>query len=192
VLIATIGRPTLQNLLYSLSPQLKEKDCLTVVFDGHTKIPDTFNFSQFCCKVILYFENSTLGYWGHGIRNKYAEILEKRDFVLHADDDNIYLDNSFDSINKNLIDTNTLHIFQIKHREFIFPTNDTKIIKRGNIDTACGVIPFEMNKKGKWGLYNGGDGAFYEEISKHSSKIVFFNTIIYLMRPHISTELINL
>jgi hypothetical protein len=185
VLVATIGRSTLQNLLNSLIPQLEYKDCLTVVFDGFSSIPDKFDFSQFNCKVNLFFEKKKLGHWGHEIRNKYAELLEERDFVMHADDDNIYINNSFDLIKNNLIDKETLHIFQIQHREFIFPTENTKIIKRGNIDTACGIIPFDINKKGKWALVFGGDGAFYEDISKCAKNISFFNTVIYLMRPHV-------
>jgi hypothetical protein len=81
LLVATVGRPTLQRLLDSLSPQLEEHDCLTLVFDGHSRHPPV-NLSAFKCKVTMYCEPVALGCWGHGIRNKYASFLEKKDFVM--------------------------------------------------------------------------------------------------------------
>ena len=178
VLIATIGRPTLQNMLNSLCSQLCCDDCLTVVFDGHTELPTQFDFSKFKCEIKLHYEAVALKYWGHGIRNKYASLLEKRDFVMHADDDDEYISNAFSIIRHEIGDFNTLYIckFCDVHNNIIPRVN---IIKKYNIGTPSGIIPYELNKLGKWQYRYGGDGVFYEEIAKKASNIVFLNKVIY-------------
>lgn len=184
ILIATVGRPTLQNMLDSLSPQLKFDDCLTIVFDGHSAIPSEFDLSKFKCKVNRHCEPTALGYWGHGVRNKYASLIEKRDFVMHADDDNAYIPNAFKIIRNTCIDENTLYIFKMALSPTLnFPK--THEIRENNIDTGIGVIPFELNKKGSWLCRYGGDGSFYEEICKQTEKIVFSNFVIFNTRPHL-------
>jgi len=182
VLIATVGRPGLQNMLNSLSPQLSERDCLTVVFDGKSKIPSDFDFSKFKCKINLFNEPIALKYWGHGIRNKYASLLEKRDFIMHADDDDTYTSNAFDTIRSTIIDINTLYIFKFFYNNNPFPTKHE--IKEGNIGTPMGIIPYELNNKGEWLHRYGGDGAFYEQIARNATNIVFCNEIIYILRPN--------
>jgi hypothetical protein len=180
VLIATIARPSLQRMLDSLSPQLQEQDCLTLVFDGHNKIPE-FNLSNFKCEIKQYFEPIALGYWGHGIRNKYASLLEKRDFVMHADDDNIYFPDAFEKVRKFCLDTETLYISKIFAGNGKIVWNQ-KLIKEGNIDTASGTIPYNLNLKGFWEHRCGGDGKFYEQISRNYENIIFLDNIIYDMR----------
>jgi len=187
-LIATIGRKTLQNMLNSLSGQLSKDDCLTIVFDGHSSIP-YFDISKFKCKVNQYFEPVALKFAGHGIRNKYKNLLEKRDFILHADDDDIYVDDAFDYLRKNCIDEKTLYIVLMKNKNNIYG----KIIKMNFIGTPCGIIPYEYNKNATWGCGNytnkdkdkntgiGGDGLFYEELArKYKDNIIFLNKIIYM------------
>jgi hypothetical protein len=89
ILVASTNRTTLQNLIHSLANQLGKEDHLTIVFDGHSEIPHWDILSQLWCKVHLFCEPQALGFWGHGIRNKYASLLEPTTFVLHADDDDI-------------------------------------------------------------------------------------------------------
>ena len=180
VLIATVGRQSLQNMINSLNNQLKEDDCLTIVFDGHSSIP-LFDLSQLKCKVKQYFEPTNLGYWGHAIRNKYSELLEKRDFILHADDDDIYMKNTFNFLREKCINTDTLYIGYVKINKFIMPIKN--IIKEGDIDTACGIIPYDLNLKGQWLERIGGNGAFYEQISLYANKILFLEKIFYIIRP---------
>jgi hypothetical protein len=181
VLIATIGRPTLQRMLNSLYPQLDAIDCLTIVFDGHAT-PPVFDVSNFKCKVNQYCEPVPLGFFGHGIRNKYASILEKRDFVMHADDDDIYLEDSFYNLRKMIGCNNTLYITaMIYNNALIIPRS--KYIYVGNIGTPNGIIPYKLNLIGKWNHYYGGDGEFYLTISKLAKKTEFLNIIIYRIRP---------
>jgi hypothetical protein len=187
VLIATIGRPALINMLNSLKPQLTEADCLTVVYDGRT-CPDKSIYDGFKCKVNIFEEPVALGYWGHGIRNKYASLLEPRDFVLHADDDNRYHSSAFVYFRNMIDDKSTLYVaktvYQDNKKLIVMPS--TPIIKVGNIDTGCGIIPFELNKRGTWQPIYGGDGKFYEELAAiqiaERKPIVFLDKITYLIR----------
>lgn len=186
ILIATIGRKTLQNMLNSLLPQLSAVDCVTVVYDGFdaNHMP-TFNFSQATCKVNQLCEPVSLGYWGHGIRNKYANLLEPRDFVLHADDDNIYLPGAFKYMREKCTDFTKLYILETSNSFNAKSLSNNKILKVGNVDTANGVIPYEYNKQSKWGLKIGGDGEFYVSLqAKYPTNIIFLHKLIYLFRPH--------
>lgn len=178
IFIATIGRNTLENLIESLVDQLTENDCLTIVFDNNT-IRDILNIDKLKCKIVITNEQTKLGYWGHGIRNKYSSILEKRDFILHADDDDIYFPNSFDKLRKECLNTNTIYIAKmVKSDGIIIPSNRLDIIQ-GNIGTPCGIIPYEYNMKGNWGYFYGGDGNFYIDLIKKFGRFIRLQTIIY-------------
>jgi hypothetical protein len=167
-------------MLDSLSPQLSESDCLTLVFDGHATIPE-FNISNFKCKVTQYCEPVALGYWGHGIRNKYASLLEKKDFIMHADDDDHYYPNVFPELRALCSDTNTLYIAKMRHvHGSILPPGS--FIRLNNIGTPCGIIPYELNMKGTWAQAYGGDGRFYEQIASTGTPVGYLSTLIYHVR----------
>lgn len=178
ILIATLGRPSLQRMLDSLSPQLEEQDCLTLVFDGHSQIP-MFDLSKFKCTVKQFFEPIALGSWGHAIRNKYSSLLDKRDFVMHADDDDFYLPNVFLELRKYCVDSNTLYVAKMYLSRFNRVIPEGNFIKINHIGTPNGIIPFELNKQQQWKYQYGGDGLFYESISKLSNKTIFLPTVIY-------------
>lgn len=180
VLIATVGRPTLQNMLDSLSPQLLESDCLTIVFDGNSRIPSGFDYSKFKCKLNLFNEPSALKYWGHGIRNKYANLLEKKDFIMHADDDDIYTPQAFHIIRSTIMNNSTLYFFKMLFDNSAWPLHHN--CKEGNIGTPCGIIPYDLNKKGIWLNRYGGDGAFYEQILQQVNDVVYSDDFIYIVR----------
>ena len=188
VLIASIGRETLHTMLNSLKKQLTEYDFITIVFDGINHIFE-IDTSDYLCKVYIYYEPTNLGYWGHGIRNKYNQILEKRDFVLHADDDDIYLSDAFELLRRDCVDTNCLYVAKMNCRpwinRYIPETNEIKI---NNIGTPCGIIPYELNKIGDFGNFYGGDGYFYESIKNHANSIVFLGHVIYQIR---SSEILD-
>ena len=44
VVIATIGRKCVVNMLKSLENQLTKEDCLTIIFDGVDPLQDVYNF----------------------------------------------------------------------------------------------------------------------------------------------------
>ena len=191
VLIATTGRSTLQQMLDSLSGQLEERDCLTIVYDGLATLPTvpTFNIKKFVCKVQQFCEPVALGYWGHGIRNKYADLLEKRDFVMHADDDDVYYSGSFENLRNECKYTNTLYIAKARNIASIAKKCGCDIIPKtnsiliGQIGTPCGIIPYALNKEGIWELCYGGDGIFYKQIEQKAESIQFLQSFIYNINP---------
>lgn len=182
VLIATIGRPTLQHQLDSLLSQLLENDILTLVFDGYTAPPTTFDLSKAKCRVDQYAEPEALKFWGHGVRNKYATLLRETDFVLHGDDDDRYTDYAFNVLRKICTNTSKLYIAKILGNDRkVLPRS--KLIQVGNIGTPCGIIPYKLNKEGMWSLTYGGDGIFYKEISMKALEIEYIDNVIYIVRP---------
>jgi hypothetical protein len=178
ILIATVGRDTLQRMLDTILPYLTEIDHLTIVFDGVQ--PTNINVET-KGQVHIHFEPDALGYWGHGIRNKYKYLIEKTDFVMHADDDDIYLPDAFMHVRNECTDINTLYVAKMHYfNDIIIPR--TPEIKLCNIGTPNGIIPYELNKKGNFANNGGGDGEFYTEIAKHADTIVFLDHIIYRIR----------
>lgn len=176
VFIASIGRRSLQRMIDSLKQQLHTCDHVTVVFDGVPAIPIDSSGSSF--QLHIEEQIPALGSWGHGIRNAYARKLEKTDFVLHADDDDIYLPGSFESLRKVCRNPQALYIAKFKRSDgTIFPLQT--YIKEGEIGTPCGIIPFDLNPLGVWLPRRGGDGKFYETISKRARRIQFLDIVIY-------------
>jgi GT2 family glycosyltransferase len=188
ILIATIGKTTLKAMLESLKNQLKKEDNLYVVVDGKEYFDD-FNcvissFKNYDFNLKIIYEKKNLGYWGHGIRNKYQKKL-KGDYIMHADDDDIYVDGAIDLI-KNYIEKNdyeTMMLFKF----FLTNKNDTywkdPELRFSNIGTPCGVIPNIPEKMGKWGKRRGGDFDFYNSC-KFNYK--FIDELIYCAKPMVS------
>ena len=176
ILIATIGRPSLQIMLDSILPFLTEPDHITIVFDGVE--PINLN-TESKGHVHIHHEPIALGFFGHGIRAAYASRLEKTDFVMHADDDDIYAPGAFDAIRSLCVDPNTLYIakMHIVTRNTFVPAYPE--IANTNIGTPCGVIPYDLNVKGTWGLWFGGDFTFYDSI-RSAAPVVFLDSVIYL------------
>lgn len=185
ILIATVGRPKLQRMLDSLSPQLHECDCVTIVFDGHSILP-SFDISKFKCPVRQFCEPNALGFWGHGIRNKYAHILEWRDFVMHADDDDIYYPHAFDTLRSACTDYKRMYVAKMLTANGLVPNEPH--LRYGNIGTPNGIIPFVLNTKGHWASKMGGDLLFYVKLFRISDRTgnppVFLDTVIYSTRDN--------
>ena len=184
VLLTTIGRPTLLRMLHSLEDQLISSDYLTLVFDakdeGQVFDAAVETLSRFQCQCTVIMEPVNLGYWGHGIRNKYNKL--EGDFVLHGDDDDVYLPNVFSKIRQIVAtDLNALYIFSFIHLGGKILTGNPIFL--GNIGTPSGVIPADYNSKAKWGHFVGGDFLFYKQLKKIVPKINYVNLPIYLVRP---------
>jgi FkbM family methyltransferase len=198
ILIATNGRYSLINLLDSLRDQLTKNDAITIVFDG----PDAYKNSNYndswiknhISQINIIIEPSNLGYWGHPIRNKYVSLLNpKTTFIMHADDNKFYLPNSFDKLRKLCINPNTLYIAKIIVENSIVIPRQNKII-RGDIDTAAGIIPFDIAPQGIWKNEYGGDFSYYDTLQHNINNITFLDTIIYTkidVEKFNDTELLN-
>lgn len=187
ILIATAGRPSLIKLLNSLKNELKKNDAIIIVFDGNDAKKKSeisnflFNEQKSYINVIEQIPN--LGYWGHGIRNMYQDILKPEcTFIMHADDDDEYIQGSFNKLRQKCIDPNTLYFSKMikfyKSGEFKIIPNDNQIIMN-NIGTPNGIIPTLISKNGKWGYHYGGDYAYYNELKDFALNIVFLDEVIY-------------
>jgi len=188
VLLTTIGRPTLYNMLLSLENQLNKEDYLTIVID-HKEVAD-FVFSlvlklHLKCTVTVIVNSQNLGYYGHGSRSRYQNNL-LGDFIINADDDDTFLENAFEAIRENATNKNTLYLFKmVDCAGFTYWNEDTRKngVKIGNIGTPCGVIP--NNKKlPNWGNEYGGDGQFYIDITTSPTYIRYelIDSIIYKVK----------
>lgn len=177
ICIASIGRPSLQNLIDSLASQLEPQDCITIVYDGLDILPVLVS-EGVKCSVIQHTQTPCLGAYGHGIRQVWASKLEKRDFVLHADDDDIYLPGAFQELRKLCRVPTTLYIAKFESKNgTLFPLQD--YIKKNEIGTPNGIIPYDLNRRGTWGQEKGGDGDFYNSLKKYAKTIKFLPLIIY-------------
>jgi hypothetical protein len=179
VLLATIGKPSIFNILKGLGSQLNEIDYLTIVYDGKNNTNNIDNVKEytkdFKCNVIIIVEEENLGYWGHGIRNKHNDL--KGDFIYHVDDDDVLFDDSFNHIRKYCKDINMIYIFKIMLE------NDKLIWKKkdliySEISTQSGIIPSHINKNGYWELKYGGDFDFYVNLALKYN-ILFIDKLIY-------------
>ena len=183
ILIATIGNQSIIRMLESLKEQMDSTDFLTIVYDNKD-IDNTFSqvtefVKQFHCNVNIIMEEINLGYWGHGIRNKYCSIIKDGDFLIHADDDDKYRPNSISTIKLFSVDRNSLYIFRIynnKHKSVVWrhPT-----LERANIGTPNGVFPINIISRGVWRPHYGGDFYYCRDISMHVANIIFIPIIIY-------------
>jgi len=179
ILLATIGKKSIFNILMMLKKQLLKTDFLTIVFDGVEKSNNIDLIKDFCkdftCNITIILEEENLGYWGHGIRNKYNNL--EGDFIYHIDDDDIIFENTFDIIRKHCVDNNIIYLFkiQLENNNIVWKN---KIIKEGEISTQSGIIPMHINKHGYWSLRYGGDFDYYNNLSKKYN-IIFIDKLIY-------------
>jgi hypothetical protein len=187
ILIATVGKPCLLNILNSLKEELTENDAITIVFDGEGCLKQS-TLSDSCLighksKINIIEQSPNLGYWGHGIRNKYQGILEPRTtFILNADDDDVYIKDSFKKLRELCSNPDTLYIakFLVKSKNLIVPSQTLKITQ-DDIGTPCGIIPYNLASKSSWEHRYGGDFNYYDNLQKHCQKIKFLDFIFYLV-----------
>lgn len=185
VVLTTIGRFELHFMLESLQGQLNENDNLYIFIDGKECSEEAkriISKYKFKCNLYIHVENEKLGNFGHSLRNKYQKEL-KGDYILHADDDDIYLKNSFEKIRKYCIYKDKIVFFRFI-RDFnkkIFVWKEP-ILKFKNIGTPCGLIPNVPENFGFWEYRRGGDFDFYNSCK---FEYVFVDEFIYCVKPKI-------
>ena len=187
ILLTSIGRKCIFRMLNSLKNQLSENHFLTVIYDAKD-VDNTFELVKkelqtFKCETTIIMEKENLGFWGHGIRNKYKSLLKKGDFILHADDDDIYTDDAIKFCEEICLNKKCVYMFKIKLNEQIYWKCPQ--IMTCNFGTPCGVIPIEINKRGEWGNFYGGDGQFYENLLpslKKEEKYEFVDKVFYIIK----------
>jgi len=214
ILIATGGRPSLKNMLDSLKTELLKGDAVTIVFDGPSaKSKSGFKNSWLIghlAKINSIEQTPALGYWGHGVRTKYQSILTPRTtFIMHADDDDLYIKGSFDKLRKLCKDPTILYIPQMIFPDGNIQPSGKKYMMRNSDDsirswdpsldvcekvidkngekqclaidfgTPCGIIPFNLANKEIWGNFHGGDWFYFNSLIKKGVPYEFLNIIIY-------------
>lgn len=205
VVIATIGRKSLLHMLKSLENQLNKDDCLTIIFDGVEPLQEIYDFN-FLCKVKVHHEIKSIGSkrvydqtreypgteGGEAVREFYKDKLEKRDFIMHADDDDEYLNNTMTKLRERCIDKECLYIAKMELKQShgnntrleIPRPGDNPPFGGGNIGTPNGIIPYDLNKSGRWQSTQGGDGYFYGDIQSKAKRLELIDHVIYRCRPH--------
>jgi hypothetical protein len=186
ILIATGGRPSLKNLLDSLKDELSEGDAITIVFDGpEAKAKSTYEKSWMeghRAKINSIEQNPNLGFWGHGIRNKYQGILEpKTTFLMNADDDDIYLEGAFNKLRRLCTKQDTLYIGKMDYENIPGKQvpSQAKELVLGDIGTPNGIIPMSVAAKGEWGHKYGGDFMYYDSLIKTGVPYEFLDLTMY-------------
>lgn len=175
VVIATSNKISLKRMVDSISYQLSESDYLTLIYDTPYE-PLKINTKA---SIITIKNSQKLGYWGHGSRTKWQDLLPG-EYFTNGDDDDIYLPNAISDI-KEACKERKLYLFKI-----INTTNDHSIwkypiLESGNIGTPCGVYPKIPNLP-IWQPKRGGDFNFYDELSKRI-EFEFVDKVIYKTRP---------
>ena len=187
-LITSIGKPTLKDTLRSLHGQFASGlDKVHLYFDG----PCTNDSSQFQEEIDMYGSDiqvvtleTNLGYWGHGIRNKYQTMCPT-DYVHNMDDDDIYVNSCIPNV-RNELRTSYGKVVICKFR-----TLGSRIIWSkpklifGEVGTPSGFIFNRPEVFGTWGLQYGGDFQFYEQIQDNIGKenLVFKDILVVKTRP---------
>lgn len=189
VMLTTVGRPELLNMLESLINELQEQDYLYIFVDGKNNEDRSKKIfysvkEKFKCNIICSVEQEVQGHWGHGLRNKYQNKL-LGDYIIHADDDDIFLKNSFTEIRNiinNDINQESIYFFKFydnfKLKKVVWRS---PVLSFGNIGTPCGVIPNKPENFGFWEYRHGGDFDFYNSCKFKNN--VFIDKIIYCVKP---------
>jgi hypothetical protein len=174
VIITTTGRYTLPVFFDSLAPQLGADDYITLISDKadwHVHVAQAFSHVRCNCTKVLIENAGSLGWWGHGSRNKWQRTLPGA-YHLHADDDDLYLPGAFDAIRRHVRDLQPrLYIFRMIRRwdgvvNLIPPmsvTHPSQIRPRA-VSTQCGVIRAVPELYREWAYLYGGDGHFYKDL----------------------------
>ena len=185
LLIATMGRKTLIQMLDSIVPQMEESDFITVVYDNKDT-GDTFetvkNMKTRCkLNVIMNNETYDVNYPQHSIRNKYNDL--EGDFIFHGDDDDIYTPNAMIYIRKYVCNPTTLYLFNLYFKDMKTETFYKNKLEISHISTPSGIIPKEINKLGIWGNRYEGDFDFYKSIEDKVYRVQYQDEVIYIIRP---------
>lgn len=189
-LIASTGRETLKDTLRSLYGQFDfGLDVVQLYFDGKCeKGIEFFNeeFDLYGRNLQVEFLPESLGYWGHGIRNKF-QIQCGTDYIHHMDDDDIYCAGSIPAA-RNILKSHygkvVLCKFRTHGKRIVW---SKKIIAEGEIGTPSGFIFNRPEIMGHWALGYGGDYSFYKDVEDKIGKenIVFHDLLIVKTRPQV-------
>jgi len=183
-------------MLDSLKGDIGPNDAVTILFDGEKAAKDSgFQDSwkqDFKGRLFPIVEKENTGNWGHALRTKYQGQLQPRTtFVLHGDDDDLYIPGFMDKLRKSCNEPEKLYIARMgfKHETYpneVVPRSDK--IEKGNISSQNGVIPYDLVGKGVWNPNYHGDYEYYEQIAKQAKNIEFLPHVIYQVQSDVANK----
>jgi hypothetical protein len=181
VLLPTMGKDSMFNMLDNLKEQLNKNDYLTIVFDGPS-LPNIENVrritSNFKCKVNIIVEKKNLGFWGHAIRNKHNKL--KGDYVFHVDDDDNITPDCMENLRNICKDKNTIYIFKMDNNgDMIWKTKE---LIPDQIGTPMGIVPTQINPTSEFTYNYGGDYEFYKKLEDNGNKLKYIDKLIYIVK----------
>ena len=192
VLIISVGRPTLKEMIDSLRHELKEGDALTIVFDGKSaKKNSTYSdewTANMKCAIHVKEQIPGLKHWGHPTINKYIHTLQpETTFLMHADDDDTYIKGSFDILRTKCTDPNILYFTKMNYTSYpmIIPSLGTTMLIRNNVGKPNGIIPFKEAGKVAFGTGRTSDYEYYRDLQAKVKSVVFFDDITYTVGEYI-------
>jgi hypothetical protein len=188
-LIASIGKPSLKNTLRSMYGQFDWNDKFLVYFDGRCDAGiDYFRDEQdlYGANLEMIMLQENLGYWGHGIRNKYLPLIDKKFTHIHnMDDDDGYNEGVFFRVRNDIINNpDKVLIYKFKNHNGITVWQNQSLV-HGNIGTPSGIFPNKPELFGRFSEGYGGDAEFYIQTCNNfgMENVIFKDLEIVRCRP---------
>lgn len=162
MIIPTIGRPSLIRLLETIPDEPE----IEVIVVGDTYNDDFSNAIALAAREIIgrtniYWHGYDGGVhrWGHPQRN-HGMSIANGEWLMFTQDDNIYSPNAFEVV-RNAINKNYPRplLFKIMTWQAGIVWN-VPILREGDIDADCIVIPNVPEKLSKWSYRYNGDADF--------------------------------
>ena len=180
VIVATLGRPSLDRTIASIGPQLGPDDEVLVATRFPEKIAGTLPVDE---RWWLIHTDCDEAYGGANERNQVMPEA-KGTHLCFIDDDDVYAPGALQTMRENACD-----------RPVIFRMDGTRlgigviwrepVLKYTNVSTQTFLVPNVPGKLGHWQAYQHGRGCDYAFITSCDlGEPVFREEIIAICRPH--------
>jgi glycosyltransferase involved in cell wall biosynthesis len=159
IMIPTISRPSLLDLVGDLLGQLANDDEIIVIGDGPQ--PQARAMMEGRDWRIRYFEFGPTRCWGHPQRNVGMSLADK-DYILSLDDDDRVQPDYLSSVRQAAAECPARPlIFRMYHKAGIL-WQDTRL-EMANVSTQMFAVPNVKGRLGRWGRRYEGDLDFIKE-----------------------------
>jgi glycosyltransferase involved in cell wall biosynthesis len=157
VIVASLGRPSLQATLDSIKPQLQDSD--EILISVNHDCP-----------------------WGHAARNQLMRAA-RGDLLLFCDDDDLLMPDALCLARvAGGQAPDRLHIFRMEHPQAGLIWREERIAE-GNVSTQMIVVPNRPVLLGRWGDRYAGDFDFVASTVEKMPHPVWHEEILALYRP---------
>lgn len=164
MIVASVGRPSLERTLESIYPQSRVGDEILV------------SVNRDCP-------------WGHAARNQLM-LVARGHAIMFIDDDDAYLPGALDAVRAAFDQApDRMHLFRMMYSDgrVIWQARD---LVEGQVSTGTIVVPNASGKLGVWGSRYAGDFDFAASTAAlHDLPPVWHQDVICLVRPTIAANL---